>query len=110
MLSAKIPEWIFRLFHVFEVFDKKWCKMDSGKCPATPLFTSCSLAAGELLDGFWSKHTITIPESGMQMTTVAHFVSTKSGIVIVELEAWRLRANMAFRVHKTIIFSGDLGL
>ena len=68
------------------------------------------MAAGELLGGFLSVSTLTIPDSGMQMPTVAHFVSTKSGIVIVDLEAWRLRANMAFRVHKTTIFAGNLGL
>ena len=39
MLSAQIPEWILRVFHVFEVFDKKWCKVDSGKCPARRAIT-----------------------------------------------------------------------
>ena len=68
------------------------------------------MVAGELLGGFLSVSTLTIPDSGMQMPTVAHFVSTKSGIVIVELEAWRLRANMAFRADKNTIFSGNLGL
>ena len=68
------------------------------------------MVAGELLGGFLSVSTLTIPDSGMQTPTVAHFVSTKSGIVIVGLEAWRLRANMAFRVHKTTIVSGNLGL
>ena len=82
-MRVQIPEWILRLFHVFEVFDKKWCKVDSGECPATPLFTQGKLVAGELLGGFLSVSTLTIPDSGMQMTTVAHFVSTKSGIVIV---------------------------
>ena len=62
------------------------------------------MVAGELLGGFLSVSTLTIPDSGMQMPTVAHFVSTKSGIVTVDLEAWRLRANMAFRVHKTTFF------
>ena len=68
------------------------------------------MVAGELLGGFLSVSTLTIPDSGMQMPTVAHFVSTKSGIVFVELEAWRLRANIAFRVDKNTIFSGNLGL
>ena len=68
------------------------------------------MVAGELLGGFLSVSTVTIPDSGMQMPTVAHFVSTKSGIVIVELEAWRLRTNIAFRVDKNTIFSGNLGL
>ena len=68
------------------------------------------MVAGELLGGFLSVSTLTIPDSGMQMPTVAHFVSTKSGIVIVDLDAWRLRANMAFRLHKTTIFFRHLGL
>ena len=69
------------------------------------------MVASELLGGFWSKSTLTIPDSGMQMPTVAHFVSAKFGIETVDLEAWRLRANMAFRVHKTtVFFSGNLGL
>ena len=68
------------------------------------------MVAGELLGGFWSKSTLTIPDSGMQMPTVAHFVSTKSGIVIVDLEAWKLRANMAFRVHETPIVFRKSGI
>ena len=68
------------------------------------------MVAGDLLGGFLSVSTLTIPDSGMQIPTVAHFVSTKSGIVTVDLEAWRLPANMAFRVRKTTILSGNLGL